>query len=172
LLTIMVTDHQDRGPFTDAGLGALRGALVRRARGIVWNHADAEDVVQTALERAWRRRAQFRPGSAIAPWLLKITARAAVDHLRAARSREEFSAGLSASEGIDAVVARAETLQEIASAAQSLRAPYRETWFLHDVQGLSAQEISAERELPYHTVRTHLARARKQLRHALSEAAS
>ncbi len=169
----MDADNQGRGPFTDKGLGALRGQLIRRARGMVWNDADAEDVVQTALERAWRGRGRFRPGSAVAPWLLKITTHTAIDYLRSAQSFEQLVADVPrASEGIDAVVARAEALDEIASAALTLRAPYRETWLLHDVHGLSAYEISVEQAVPYHTVRTHLARARKQLRRVLSEATS
>ena len=166
----MVTDHQNQGPFSGKGMDALRGVLVRRARSMVWNDADAEDVVQTALERAWRRRAGFRPGSAVAPWLLKITTHAAIDYLRVARPREDPLDDVRATDGVDSVVARAETLDEIAHAAQMLREPYRETWLLHDVHGLSAHEISSKRALPYHTVRTHLARARKYLRRALSEA--
>lgn len=170
----MEADNLDHGePFTDARFGALRGQLVRRARRMVWNDADAEDVVQTALERAWRERARFRSGAAVTPWLMKITTHAAIDHLRKLRPREELVADVPrASEGAEAIVARAETIEEIASAVRDLSAPYRDTWLLHDVHGLSAHEISAGRATPYHTVRTHLQRARKRLRRALSEATS
>lgn len=170
----MDADNFEPGrPFADAAFGELRGALVRRARIMVWNDADAEDVVQTALERAWRERRRFRSGSAVAPWLMKITTNAAIDHLRRVRPREELRANVPhVSEATEAVVARAETIEEIASAVRDLSAPYRDTWLLHDVHGLSAHEISAGRALPYHTVRTQLQRARKRLRRALSEASS
>jgi RNA polymerase sigma-70 factor (ECF subfamily) len=170
----MEADNFDYGgPFNEAAFGALRGALVRRARSMVSNDADAEDVVQTALERAWRERGRFRAGSSVTPWLMKITTHAAIDHLRKLRPSEELLANIPrASEGTETVVARAETIEELASAVRDLSAPYRDTWLLHDVHGLSAHEISAGQALPYHTVRTHLQRARKRLRRALSEATS
>ena len=170
----MEADSFDYGePFSDAGFGSLRGALVRRARRMVSNDADAEDVVQTALERAWRERGRFRTGSPVAPWLMKITTNVAIDHLRKLRPREELVADVPrSSEATENVVARAETIEELASAVRDLSAPYRDTWLLHDVHGLSAHEISAGRALSYHTVRTHLQRARKRLRRALSEATS
>lgn len=157
----------------DLKYGALRDQLMKRARRMVRNEADAEDVVQTALERAWRGRGQFRENAAVAPWLLKITTHAAIDHLRGNARHEELTGEVPhRSEALEALVLRDETFGEIASAIQELSQPYREAFLLHDVHGFSSREISDGRALPYHTVRTHLHRARKHLRRALSEATS
>lgn len=56
-------------------------AMTRLARRLA-PHADADDVVQDALARAWRKRATFDPArGAPTTWLLAITA----DQARAAR---------------------------------------------------------------------------------------
>lgn len=57
-------------------------ALARRLLG---NRDEAEDVVQEALLRASRSLGHFRGESSLKTWLYSITARVALDHLRAAK---------------------------------------------------------------------------------------
>ncbi|UTH73238.1 sigma-70 family RNA polymerase sigma factor [Chromobacterium sp. IIBBL 290-4] len=65
--------------------------LRRYARVLERNAAAADDLVQDALERAWRNWRQWRTGSDIRPWLFSILHNQHVDHLRRARQPAELS---------------------------------------------------------------------------------
>jgi RNA polymerase sigma-70 factor (ECF subfamily) len=52
---------------------AIRRRCAGEARRIVRNPADAEDVVQEAMMRAWTRRAACNSPQAPMPWCLQIT---------------------------------------------------------------------------------------------------
>lgn len=146
-----------------------RGAMLRRARSILKNRADAEDAVQEAMESAWRARGRFVRGSNPLPWLLKITTNAAIDSARR-RNREPLT-GAAIPTYADAPEQRAlrsETARSIEAAVAQLKSAHRRAFVLHDVHGYSSREISSGQHLAYHTVRTHLFRARRELREALS----
>src|SRR5579885_957461 len=130
-----------------------RQSLLAHARSIVKNHADAEDVVQDAFERAWRARDRF-DGSDAAPWLLTITKHRALDALRA-RTGRVLSAPETAVnyDGADTLVERIERARSIAKAVRTLQPHYRTAFGLHDIEGYSNRELAAHLELPYHTVR-------------------
>jgi RNA polymerase sigma-70 factor, ECF subfamily len=51
----------------------LRRQCEREARRVLSNAHDAEDAVQEAMARAWRRRDRCRSPEAPLPWLLQIT---------------------------------------------------------------------------------------------------
>jgi len=64
--------------------------LVRRHKSAVFaialrltaNHSDADEVTQDAFLRAFRYLSNFRGESSFKTWLLRITGRVAIDHLR------------------------------------------------------------------------------------------
>lgn len=151
-----------------------RTHMVQRAQSIVKNKADAEDVVQEALERAWRARGRFIADAKPAPWLLKITQNVAMNFLRRRNfiDRGSWDEIEAIGRPADEDVVRLEHLQSIASAIRTLAPAQRTTFMLHDVHGYSSREISMEVHLPYATVRTHLSRARRNLRTALTGVAS
>ncbi|HLI96105.1 MAG TPA: RNA polymerase sigma factor [Candidatus Baltobacteraceae bacterium] len=150
-------------------LAQHRSLMLKRARAIVRNANDAEDVVQEALERAWRSRERFTPGAQAAPWLLKITQNAALSSLRRRNGVQIVNPDdVIVRGGPDSDVLRQEHAQRIAGAIRELAPKHRQAFMLHDVQGYSSREISMHLHLPYHTVRTHLHRARLQLRGALT----
>jgi RNA polymerase sigma-70 factor, ECF subfamily len=168
-LTAMSTPSDEA--FAEA-LQRMHPALTSRARAIVGNRSDAEDAVQEAAFRAWRARGRLRAGSDPAPWLKTIVTRAALDLARERKRRtgvpieEHAVVGPSAEESF----ARAEVLTTIGSAAQHLPAASRRVFMLHDLAGFSSHEIADLDNLPYHTVRTRLRRARISLRNELKEA--
>ena len=76
------------GLCTEQGLAAAHAAyhsrLLARARRIVVDPDLAEDVVQEAFLRAWRACGSFDPaGGPMVNWLLVITARTAIDMVKA-----------------------------------------------------------------------------------------
>jgi RNA polymerase sigma-70 factor (ECF subfamily) len=153
----------------EKALAQYRDAMLQRARSVVGNKADAEDVVQEALERAWRSRERFVAGAQPAPWLLKITQNVALDFIRKRKAIDtsvwDEALALTAS---DRDVEQREDARAIAAAIRGLAPTHRTAFLLHDVHGYSSREISMRVHLPYHTVRTHLFRARRSLRSALS----
>jgi RNA polymerase sigma factor (sigma-70 family) len=60
----------------------------RVARGVLRNTADAEDVAQEALLRAYRRFRHLRERDRFRAWLVRIAFRLALDRVRTARRRE------------------------------------------------------------------------------------
>src|ERR1700751_4849157 len=60
----------------------------RVARGVLRNDADAEDVAQEALLRAYRRFERLRDRARFRAWLVRIAFRLAIDRYRS-RSRRE-----------------------------------------------------------------------------------
>ncbi|HEV7178874.1 MAG TPA: sigma factor, partial [Candidatus Baltobacteraceae bacterium] len=77
--------------FNETAIETNRDLMLKRARSIVKNHADAEDVVQEALERAWKSRDGFIAGANPRPWLLRITTNAALDLVTAQRPVDRIS---------------------------------------------------------------------------------
>src|SRR5229473_391590 len=61
----------------------------RVARGVLRNTADAEDVAQEALLRAYRQFDRLRDRSRFRGWLVRIAFRLALDRLRSAKRREQ-----------------------------------------------------------------------------------
>src|SRR5438477_1974356 len=60
----------------------------RVARGVLRNDAEAEDVAQEALLRAYRRFDRVRERNKFRGWLVRITFRLALDRARSGKRRE------------------------------------------------------------------------------------
>ena len=56
---------------------------------IVRTHDVADDVAQEAFLRAWRSLERFELGRPFGPWVCRIAANLAVNHVRSPRAREE-----------------------------------------------------------------------------------
>lgn len=152
-------------------LRRLRPSLTRRARAIVSNHSDAEDVVQESAARAWNARSQLRPGADPAPWLSKIVTRVAIDFVRTSRRNGTVGYADVSAHHMPAEdrIAQSETLQAVNGAAKRLATGQRRVLFMHDYVGFTSHEIARLDGIPYHTVRTLLRRARQSVRDRLEE---
>ena len=64
-----------------------RRALVAHCFRMSGSLADAEDIVQETLLRAWQQRSSFEGRSSLRTWLLRIATNAAIDALRARKRR-------------------------------------------------------------------------------------
>jgi RNA polymerase sigma factor (sigma-70 family) len=73
----------------EASVEPLLGLLYGRALRLCRNRADAEDLVQEAVLRAWRFWPGFEPGTNLAAWLSRILKHCFVDgHHRRRRERD------------------------------------------------------------------------------------
>src|SRR3546814_1734976 len=72
-------------------LGELLPRLRRFARSLANDPADADDLVQTALERALARASQWQAQQGgLAPWVFVIVRNAWLDELRSRRRRGQL----------------------------------------------------------------------------------
>jgi RNA polymerase sigma-70 factor (ECF subfamily) len=159
-----------------------RDAAYNLALCIMRSAADAEDVTQEAMVRAWRALTQLRSGSA-RTWLLRIVRNTAYTHLdrrkrtmnvvpldHATRRRDQEGRSLEladAAPNAETELIRADEQAALAAALDALALHLKETIVLREMEGLSYREIAAVTEVPVGTVMSRLARAREQLRRAL-----
>lgn len=152
-------------PLDDETLHALIPRLRRFARSLASDAAAADDLVQTALERALTRGFDVREPAALQAWLFSVLYRAFVDeHRRAARWKRIarlFSAENEASPPPPDRVFDART--SLAGFA-SLTPEQRALLMLVSVEGLAYREAADALGIPVGTVMSRLSRARRALR--------
>jgi RNA polymerase sigma factor (sigma-70 family) len=150
-------------------------AAYQLARWLTGNRADAEDVVQDALLRAFRATRGFA-GSSARAWVLSIVRNSAYSWLR--KNRPGVIVTVEDLEAVEAAqpnqgqadVATPEAALIAKTDAERLRAaiaalptPFREMLVLRDIEGLDYREIAEVSEVPIGTVMSRLARARCRL---------
>jgi RNA polymerase sigma-70 factor, ECF subfamily len=170
--------------FADEAL-PLRDILYRHAFRTSRNHADAEDLVQETMMKAYAGFHAFRPDTNMRAWLLRILINSYISDYRKKRrqplqySTEELTqqrlaesytrsapAGLRSAE--DQALASLPD-NHIKSAMQALPQQFRDVVYYADVQGLPYREIAAIMNTPTGTVASQLHRGRRQLRKLLAD---
>ncbi len=134
-----------------------------------WDKAAAEDVLQIALERAYRRRRQlFRDGLA-EPYVRRIVVNAAIDWRRIRRRRAEQSldaaAGLAATDRTGQVADRDVLVRALAALAPKQRAVLVMRYW----EDVPDAEIAATLNCSAATVRSQASRALARLRELSSD---
>jgi RNA polymerase sigma-70 factor (ECF subfamily) len=155
-----------------AALPAELPGLLRYARTLTADAAQAEDLVQATVVRALARAAGFRGDSSLATWLHRILHNLAVDDAR--RSHEQPSEDVA--ETVEAmwreddytvdaaaVVVRAETRSDLREALSHLPTSYRTVVVLHDAEGMTMREIAEIQQVTLAAAKQRLRRARMML---------
>ena len=141
--------------------------LRRLARALAAQGADADDLVQVTLERAWARRRQWRPGTSLEAWMFTIMRHAWIDEARARGRREGRSAPAEAAEIVADPMAPGLELRREADAVRRAVARLPEDQRLAValvlVDGLSYAEAAEVMEVPTGTLTSRLGRARAAL---------
>jgi RNA polymerase sigma-70 factor, ECF subfamily len=153
------------------------------AISVVKNPADAEEVAQEAVLKAFSNLATFRAESKFSTWLLQITYNEARMKLRKVRSHlYEAIDDSQPSEDADywpkdfadwrpipsELFERDEVRRAIQNATNSLDRIYREVFVLRDVQNLSTKETATILGISEGAVKIRLLRARLQMRDMLA----
>jgi RNA polymerase sigma-70 factor (ECF subfamily) len=137
----------------------------RVARGVLRNDADAEDVAQEALLRAYHRFERLRDHARFRAWLVRISFRIALDRLRAVKRRQQreaqwvFETSRNATHHGD----NAEFQRQFDRALEELPEKQRLVMLLAAMQGHSLDEVSVLLAVPLGTVKSRLFFARKTL---------
>lgn len=150
--------------------------LLRVANSLTRNRADAEDLVQDTLIRAYRGIGGF-DGRHPRAWLLTILRNTHINRNRRRRpellrdpdgTTDQLTAA-PADDRTDAVVDD-ELDVEIVRALESLDEPFRRVVELVDIDGLTYAEAAGVLDVPVGTVMSRLHRARTRIRDRLDRA--
>ena len=160
--------------------GQLYSAALRMTR----NPADAEDVLQEAMLKAFRGYHTFKAGTNLKAWLYRILTNTYINKYRKQTRRPSevelgeledlylFKRMGDTTTGGASVSAEQEALdmfvdEDIKSALEDLPENFRLPVLLADVEGLAYKEIAEIMDVPIGTVMSRLHRGRKQLQRAL-----
>jgi RNA polymerase sigma-70 factor, ECF subfamily len=163
--------------------------ITRRARRLTGNAADAEDVSQEALLKAWSRLEQFSGSREentddFSAWLARIAGNTSIDILRHRRdgkllsldeprgsAEETLGSGIAArNDNPEERCARRQMGRILANAILQLPPDLRQACLLRDVMQYSSQEVADRLEISVVAVRLRLFRARRRLREKLEQA--
>jgi RNA polymerase sigma-70 factor (ECF subfamily) len=154
---------------TDSLYGLVAGLVPRLRRfglALTGSRADADDLVQTACERALRRGGQLRDQARLDAWIYGIMRNLWTDEIRARRVRAHDSLddaldlpGMDGAAAADGQV----MLATVRRCLTRLSAEHRAVLILVCVDGLSYREAADVLAVPVGTVMSRLSRARHDL---------
>jgi RNA polymerase sigma-70 factor (ECF subfamily) len=147
------------------------------------NHEDANDLAQEAFIKAFHALKSFKGGSSFYTWVYRIAVNKTINFLKQRKNKTQMSLDdidFQAEHDPDLValisdktprreVGLTELQEKLNVALQRLSEPHRLVVTLHDVQGLSHEEIAKIMECNIGTVRSRLFYARQQLQAYLSD---
>ncbi len=149
---------------------ALLPRLRRFARVQTNSMEEADDLVQSTVERALDRSDQWRPGTRLDSWMFCIMKNIRLTQLR---KRTEFARGSQddndikfSVDGVRCIEAKL-MLNEVQQAFAGLPEAQREILYLVCVEGLPYKETADVLNIPIGTVMSRLARARLALHQRL-----
>ncbi len=158
---------QDPGLWREA-VAAKTPALRAFAWSLARNPADADDLVQETLAKAWSNRDRFEPGTNLRAWLFTILRNSW--YSTAARRRREVAD----EDGRHAALLTAEGNQEWSVELEALRVAlddlpptHREAIVLVGAAGLSYEEAAEIAGCALGTIKSRVNRARNRLAEAL-----
>jgi len=141
----------------------------RVARGVLGNDADAEDVAQEALLRAYKSFERLRDRNRFRGWLVRISFRLALDRLRSAKRREQRDtlwaepAHLPPQANAEDVAASNQFQSHLERALEELPEKLRLVLLLSAMEGHTIEEIAEMVGVPVGTVKSRIFLARKRL---------
>jgi RNA polymerase sigma factor (sigma-70 family) len=147
------------------------------------NHEDANDLAQEAFIKGFQALRSFKGGSSFYTWVYRIAVNKTINFLKQRKNKVHMSLNdldFNAEHDPDLValisdktprreVGLTELQEKLNIAMQKLSEPHRLVVTLHDVQGLSHEEVAKIMDCNIGTVRSRLFYARQQLQAYLSD---
>jgi RNA polymerase sigma-70 factor (ECF subfamily) len=158
--------------------------LRRHALRLTRNHADAEDLVQDTMTRAYAKFDSFQPGTDIVAWLHRIMTNTYINGYRRSQRMPSMFAIDDLTDQQHGDIARSawattrsaedralDSLpdQHVKAAMEALPEQFRVAVYYADVEGFRYAEIARIMGTPRGTVMTRLHRGRERLRHYFAE---
>ena len=146
----------------------------RVALGVLHNTAEAEDVAQEAMLRAYRNFHRLRDRERFRGWLVRTTFRLALDRIRSKNRRERHETNamrmiedVQREANVENLVASREFERQVAQALDALPEKLRIVMVLAAIEGYNTREVGKLAGLPEGTVKSRLFLARKKLAESL-----
>jgi RNA polymerase sigma-70 factor (ECF subfamily) len=147
------------------------------------NHEDANDLAQESFVKAYQALKSFKGGSSFYTWLYRIAVNKTINFLKQRKNRQHMSLNdldFNAEHDPDLVAlisdktprreaGLTELQEKLNGALLKLSEHHRMAVVLHDVQGLSHEEIAKVMHCNIGTVRSRLFYARQQLQALLTD---
>jgi RNA polymerase sigma-70 factor (ECF subfamily) len=165
---------------------ALREPLYRRAMRMTRNHADAEDLVQDTLVKAYANLGSFKQGTNLGGWLFRIMTNTYINSYRKKQRHPAHHPSGLITEALLATAAHhwstgprsaeEQALNRLGdstlrAAMRALPEQFRLAVYYADVEGLPYREIADLTHTPLGTVMSRLHRGRRLLRRLLADVA-
>jgi RNA polymerase sigma-70 factor (ECF subfamily) len=176
-------------------LGRYQGRLYQVCLRMVSNRDDAAEVCQDAMLKIVEHIRDFRSGSAVSTWMIRIAMNLSISHLRKRKLRRTTSIDAAApahgsganngqDDGASAMrlrladtgeplpdrrVEHNEMVAQLHQALGRLEEDFRSVLVLRDIEEMDYQQIADTLSLPVGTVKSRLFRARLALRQELVE---
>ncbi len=150
--------------------GSFHDDMLRVAYVVGGDWALAEDAVQAALWKAWRKLPSLRDADRVRPWLVAVAANEMRQILRHHSRRTLVEIELRAEAGVLADPPDAIGCVDLGNALRRLSAEERDLLALRYVADLDSAEIGALRGMSASGVRNKLARLLCRLREDLDDA--
>lgn len=158
---------------TQQELISILPRLRRFALGLTRNESAADDLVQSACEKAIARIDQWEPGTRLDSWMFRIIQTTNIDQIRSQKRRDGY---LEVIEGQsepsfdgERAAESSMTLDAVRRAIYTLPDDQRAVIMLVSVEGFSYKEASDALEIPMGTLTSRLVRARTALARILKE---
>ena len=159
-----------------------QGRVVSLAYRYLGSAADAEDVAQEVFLRVYRAKESYAPTARFTTWLYRVTANAAMNHLRARRVRVAVSRAMPepapGEPAVDVEDASAMTPHEklledeltvvLRRIVDELPERQRMAILLNKYEGLGYEDVAAAMDLSVMAVKSLLTRARVAIRERLT----
>lgn len=151
-------------------LRQLETPVYRTAYYLIGNEQDAMDATQEALLKIYRHLPSYKGDALIHTWAQRIVTNVCMDFFRKRKKvvfmqEEDWREDKKASREVE----RGAVVTDLKQAINRLPEAQRTAVILRYVQEYNYQEIADAMQLPINTVKSHLFRARKQLKAWLSE---
>jgi RNA polymerase sigma-70 factor (ECF subfamily) len=182
LILVRRSQDQDMGAY-DQLVRRYQERIYATVYHMTSNHEDANDLVQETFVKAYRALKSFKGDSSFYTWIYRIAVNKTINFLKQRKNRIHLSlddVDFNAENDPDLVALVSEKtprrdlnlseLQEkLNSAMLKLSEHHRMVVTLHDIQGLSHEEIGAIMDCNVGTVRSRLFYARQQLQAHLAD---
>lgn len=149
--------------FKDA-LIALIGPMRGYARALTRTSADADDLVQQTLLRAWRFRESYTHGTNLKAWVFTILRNSYYTEVQQSRRIvQDVDGAMAAQLAVDPRQQWRLEYEDLLQAIQELRPPLRDALVLNLSGDFSYEDLAEILECPVGTVKSRVNRARRKL---------
>ena len=154
-------------------LEPYKNKMFRYAFSIIGNRFEAEDIVQEAMIKIWKRKDKFSEIDNKEAWVITIVRNLAIDKVRARKKKQtsdinDYFHISDKGPSPDIKLEQKDAVSKVSQIMSTLQETQREIITLRDIEGYTYQEIADIMDLKVDQVKVYLFRARKILREKLA----